>query len=118
MTARRFGFDLGLPCRVAGSVLVCLLTTFCAQSAPTRWVKAGVDEATTARELQACRHEAAGVLATQQGINADITATLGGNWQRSNMLGLRTESLNRSAVSAADQTVANCMLAKGFSRAS
>jgi hypothetical protein len=110
MTVRRSG--------IAAAVPLCLLLTVCALSAPpTHWVKAGADEATTARELEACRAQAAGVLATQQGINADITATLGGNWQRSSTFGLQTQSLDRSAAGAAEQAAANCMLAKGFTRA-
>ena len=109
------GIDFGLRRRAAGAVLGCLLLTVCAAPATTtRWTKTGSDEATTAREVQACRAQANAVLGTQIGINEDITATLGGNWQRSSTVGIESGSLNRSAAGAADRTFENCMLAKGF----
>jgi hypothetical protein len=119
MTARPPGSLFGLyPC-VAAGLLGWLLLAACAQPATTRnWVKSGVDEATVARELDDCQARANAVLARQQGINADITATLGGNWQRSSTLGIETSSMNRSAIGAADQALADCMLAKGFARQS
>jgi hypothetical protein len=106
----------GRRCRAVASLLACLLLTVCARSPapPVHWVKAGVDDATTERELDACRQQANAALATQEGINEDITATLGGNWQRGNTLGIETQSLNRSAAGSADQALASCMLAKGF----
>jgi hypothetical protein len=115
MTARLPAADLGLHPRAAGAFLGCLLLTVCAAPATTsRWIKTGSDEATTAREVQACQAQADAVLSTQMGINQDITATLGGNWQRSSTLGIETGSLNRSAAGAADRAFNNCMLAKGF----
>ena len=114
MTVRLPFTDFGLRPRAA-AVLGCFLLTACAAPPPpARWVKTGSDEATTAREVQACRAQANAVLGTQIGINEDITATLGGNWQRSSTLGIESGSLNRSAAGAADRTFENCMLAKGF----
>jgi hypothetical protein len=116
MTARVAGTDCGLRSHVAAVLFGCVLLTACAQQPgpPTRWVKAGVDDATAARELEACREQANAALANQEGINEDITATLGGNWQRSSTLGIETQSLNRSAAGAADQALISCMRAKGF----
>jgi len=118
MTARLAGTDFG-PCSCAAAVLFgCLLLTACApQAGPVRWVKAGVDDATAQRELQACHDQANAAFANQEGINEDITATLGGNWQRGNTLGIETQSLNRSAAGAADQAFESCMRAKGFKAA-
>jgi hypothetical protein len=119
MTPRLAGTDYGLCSRAAAVLLGSLLLTGCAPQAPAvHWVKAGVDEATAQRELEACRVQANAALATQEGINEDITATLGGNWQRGSTLGIEEQSLNRSAAGAADQALASCMLAKGFARAS
>jgi hypothetical protein len=119
MSVRPAGTDCGMPARVAAALFGCLLLTVCAQQPgpPVHWVKVGVDDATTARELEACREQANSALANQEGINEDITATLGGNWQRGSTLGIETQSLNRSAAGAADQALASCMLAKGFTRA-
>ena len=65
-----------------------LLLAVCT-AAPTevRWVKTGADDKTIARELQDCNAQADAALATERGINQDINATLGGNWQRSGTLG-------------------------------
>jgi hypothetical protein len=118
MTESLPGTERGLRSRAAASLLSCLLLTVCAQPAPTtRWVKSGVDDATTAREAQACRQQANAAYANQQGINEDITATLGGNWQLSNTLGLESQSMNRSAAGYAQQSFENCMRAKGFAKA-
>jgi hypothetical protein len=114
MTVRQPATDFRLLPRAA-AVLACFLLTVCAQPATTtRWVKTGSDGATTAREVQACRAQADAVLGTQMGINEDITATLGGNWQRSSTMGIESGSLNRSAAGAANRAFESCMLAKGF----
>jgi hypothetical protein len=119
MTARPPGRLRGFIPWLSAGLLGGFLLAACAQPATTtRWVKSGVDEATAARELNACQARADAVLARQQGINADITATMGGNWQRSSTLGIETSSMNRSAAGAADQALNNCMLAKGFTRQS
>jgi hypothetical protein len=119
MTARRPATAVGRQARRAAVLVGFLALAACAApAAPTRWVKAGVGEAATARQLESCREQANAVLARQQGVNADITATLGGNWQRSNTLGIETQSLNNSAQGLAKRSLENCMLAKGFAKAS
>jgi hypothetical protein len=117
MIARPPDTGFGPRRRAAAALLGCLLLTVCAQpSTMTRWVKTGSDEATTAREVQACRAQANAALGTQMGINQDITSTLGGDWQRSSTLGIETGNLNRSAAGAADHAFESCMLAKGFAK--
>jgi hypothetical protein len=124
MTARLASWlalvDFGRRSHAAVVLFGLLLLPACAQQPgpPAHWVKAGVDDATTARELQACRDQANAAFANQEGVNEDITATLGGNWQRSSTLGVETQSLNRSAAGAADQAFESCMLAKGFAKRS
>jgi hypothetical protein len=119
MTARHSATVSGLRTRHVSALFACLAVAACAASPPpTRWVKAGADEATTTRELEACRRQADAVLARQQGIDADITATLGGNWQRSSTLGIESQSLNSSAQGLAQRSLENCMLAKGFAKVS
>jgi hypothetical protein len=117
MTARP---EIGLRPRLTAAFLGCLLLTMCAQqqATTTRWIKTGSDEATTASEVAACRAQANAALGTQMGINQDITATLGGNWQLSSTMGIESGELNRSAAGAATQTFNNCMLAKGFVKGS
>src|SRR5690349_21454953 len=63
--------DFGLRARAA-AIFGCLLLTVCATPTTTHWVKTGSDEATTQRQVQACRAQANAVLGTQMGINQDI----------------------------------------------
>jgi hypothetical protein len=105
--------------RAASAALVCLLLTVCA--APTtevRWMKAGTDDATVSRELQDCNAQANAALASERGINQDINATLGGNWQFSGTAPIEQQSMRAQAVGYADKVLNDCMRAKGFTRES
>jgi hypothetical protein len=100
------------------AAIACLVLSACAgPPAPTRWVKAGTDDATTAREVADCRAQATVAQAKQQGINQDISATLGRNWQMSNTTQLQEQTRREQAASLADQVFNNCMRAKGFTKA-
>jgi len=106
---------LRLPAAVA--CLGCLLLTVCtAPTAETRWVKAGTDDQTVARELQDCNAQAGAALANERGINADISATLGRNWSLSSTQGVEAQSMRQQAAGYADQVLNNCMRAKGFTK--
>ncbi len=102
------------------AVLGCLGLTVCTAqtAAPTTWVKAGADDHTIARELQDCNAQANAALATEQGINADINATLGRNWQLGGTQGIATQSMRQQAAGFADQVLNSCMRAKGFTKQS
>jgi hypothetical protein len=80
----------------------------------TGWVKAGADDQTVARELNDCNTQANAALASEQGINADINATLGRNWQLGGTQGIEAQSMRQQAAGYADQVFNNCMRAKGF----
>jgi hypothetical protein len=105
---------------VAAVGLGCLLLTVCAgettTTTTTSWVKTGADEQTIARELRDCNAQANAALASEQGINADINATLGRNWQLGGTQAVEAQSMRRQASSYADQVLNNCMRAKGFAR--
>ena len=102
----------------AGAALGCLLLTVCAGQTTTAvgWVKAGADDQTISRELADCNAQASAALANEQGINADINATLGRNWQLGGTQGIEAQSMRRQASGYADQVLNNCMRAKGFSK--
>lgn len=103
---------------IPATALGCLLLTVCAGQAPTttNWVKAGVDDQTIARELADCNAQANAALASEHGINADISATLGRNWQLGGTQTIEAQSMRRQASSYADQVLNNCMRAKGFTK--
>jgi hypothetical protein len=102
----------------AAAALGCLLLTVCAGQTPTatNWVKAGADDQTIARELGDCNAQANAALASEQGINADINATLGRNWQLGGTQNIEAQSMRRQASGYADQVLNNCMRAKGFKK--
>jgi hypothetical protein len=105
---------LGTP----ASVLICLFLGACAGTTTTvRWVKSGTDEEAIIRELRDCNQQADAALASERGINQDINATLGRNWQMGGTLELENQSMNRQSAAVADQILNNCMRAKGFTKA-
>ena len=106
------------PLPAAGAALGCLLLTVCAGQTPTatNWVKTGADDPTIARELADCNTQANAALANEQGINADINATLGRNWQLGGTQNIEAQSMRRQAGGYADQVLNNCMRAKGFTK--
>ena len=109
------GCDISL--RAAAGVLICLLLAVCAASVPaTRWVKTGADDATISRELSDCNAQANIALANERGINQDINATLGGNWQFSGTSAIEHQSLRAQAEGYAEQVLDSCMRAKGFTK--
>ena len=106
------------PCLRRTVVLACLLLTVCTTqtTTTTRWVKAGADDQTISRELRDCNSQANTALASERGINADIDATLGRNWQLGGTQGVETQTLREQAAGYAEQVLANCMRAKGFTK--
>ena len=95
-----------------------LLLAVC--TAPTttevRWVKTGSDDATISRELRDCNAQANAAAASEQGINQDINATLGGNWQFSGTSAIEHQSMSAQTAAYADQVLNGCMRAKGFTK--
>ena len=103
----------------AAGVFIWLQLVACAGTTTTvRWVKTGADEEVIARELRDCNQQANAALASERGINQDINATLGRNWQMGGTLGIEDQAMGQQAAGYADQILNNCMLAKGFTRAS
>jgi hypothetical protein len=99
------------------AVATALLLAACAAAqGESRWVKAGVDDATATREANDCHTQAAAVRNTQQGINEDRSATLGRNWALSYTTGLQDQTMRQQTTALVDQAFNNCMRAKGFSK--
>jgi hypothetical protein len=106
--------------RAAAGVSLCLLLAVCAAPATTevRWIKTGADGETVSRELRDCTAQANAALASERGINEDINATLGGNWQFSGTSAIEHQAMGAQAAGYADQVLNNCMRAKGFNKQS
>ena len=108
--------DRGL--RGLGALFGPLLLAVCAAPATTevQWVKAGADDQTVSRELRDCAAQANAAAASERGINQDINATLGGNWQFSGTSAIEQQSMRAQTAGYADQVLNSCMRAKGFSK--
>jgi hypothetical protein len=106
----RFGFPAAI------GIFGCLSLAVCTSTTEVRWVKTGADDQTITRELRDCNAQATAALASEQGINADINATLGRNWQLGGTQGIQTQTMREQAAGYADQVLNNCMRAKGFTK--
>jgi hypothetical protein len=104
--------------RVAAGIFGCLFLTVCAETTEVRWVKTGADDQTISRELRDCNAQANAALASEQGINADISATLGRNWTLGSTMPVEQQAMRQQAAGHADQVLNNCMRAKGFTKES
>jgi hypothetical protein len=103
--------------RHTAAFVACLVLSVCAgPPSQGRWVKAGVDDATTAREIDNCHTQASAARGNEQGINQDISATLGRNWQMSDVTRIEDQTMREQATDYADQVFNNCMRAKGFAK--
>jgi hypothetical protein len=106
--------------RAVAALLGPVLLAVCAAPGTTevRWVKTGADDESVSRELRDCNAQANAALASERGINQDINATLGGNWQFSGTSAIEHQSMVAQAAGYADQVLNNCMRDKGFSKQS
>jgi hypothetical protein len=103
----------------AAGIFICLQLAACAgTTTTTRWVRTGTDEEAIARELRDCNQQANAALASERGINQDINATLGRNWQMGGTLGIEDQAMGEQAAGYADRILNNCMSAKGFTKQS
>ena len=103
----------------AAVAVICLHFAACGGTTTTvRWVKTGTNEEAITRELRDCNQQANAALASERGINQDINATLGRNWQMGGTLGIEDQAMSEQTAAQADRILNNCMLSKGFTKAS
>jgi hypothetical protein len=101
--------------RIAG-VLAAALLGGCSSGAG-EWTKPGTDEAAVAQAYRNCRSQAEERVGPEIGINQDILATRGADWQRAQVQNLQTRTMTESTRDRAAAIVASCMTASGFQRA-
>ena len=99
--------------RIARALAVAALLGGCASGA-AEWTKPGADEAAVAQAYRSCRELAEARVGPEIGINQDILATRGTDWQRAGVQGLQTRSMTESTRDRASAIVASCMAAYGF----
>ena len=95
--------------------VVCLVLAGCAGSATDKWTKPGIKAETAESDLSDCQDQARSATQRDAGIDADITATLGQDWQRGGVLGMKRDDMASSNRALGQRIVARCMAAKGYS---
>ena len=95
--------------------LALLLLAGCAAAAGD-WAKPGFDAAATAHEYQDCHTLAASAVKTDVGIDQDIIATRGSDWQRAAIVRVDARNRREETGDRAAAIVASCMRAKGFAK--
>ncbi len=115
MIALTFDRNFAPALRIATALAGCVLLTVCAgSSGETKWVKSGTDDQTMQRELNDCVAQANAAMSQQAGINQDINATLGRNWQLGETTSIVDQNMVRQNAGLGDQVLNNCMRNKGF----
>jgi hypothetical protein len=102
--------------RLIGIVLVLLALAACAEERP-RWTKPGASPGAASTELDRCKREARDATRRNDGINADILASRGTDWQRAGTLSAQEADLAASSRRQGNRALAACMTAKGYSPA-
>ena len=94
-----------------------LALALCGCAAAGGWSKPGADANATASAYQDCRDTAAQAVKPEIGINQDILATRGSDWQRAGIGRVEGDTMRQQTRDRAGAIVASCMRAKGFAPA-
>ena len=78
---------------------VALLLTACTAAAGGGWTKAGADEAAAGQAYDDCKQLADTAVETEANVNQDIVASRGGDWGRSSIGRIGTQSMRERTVS-------------------
>ncbi|MGE3279633.1 MAG: hypothetical protein AB7H90_03765 [Alphaproteobacteria bacterium] len=101
--------------RIAGMLAAATLLGGCASGAGD-WTKPGADEAAVAQAYRTCRQLAEARIGPEIGINQDILATRGADWQRAQLRDVQTRTMTEKTRDRGAAIVASCMEAGGFQR--
>jgi hypothetical protein len=98
------------------SAALMLLLAAC-NSGGGAWTKAGADQAAAGRAYDQCRELADTAVQTEANVNQDISASRGGDWGRSSIGRIETQSMRERASDRTGRIIDSCMKAKGFAAA-
>jgi hypothetical protein len=79
-----------------------------------KWTKPGVTADTAEAELSDCESEARSATQRDAGIDADILASRGQDWQNTGTLALKSDEMANSSRARRRQIIARCMAARGY----
>lgn len=115
-TKRRGAAEMLPMTRIACALAAAALLGGCASGAG-EWTKPDADESAVAQAYRACRELAQARVGPELGINQDILATRGADWQRAQIGNMQVRAMAESTRDRAAAIVASCMTASGFQRA-
>src|SRR5690242_9242230 len=95
---------------------VLLVLAACTQGGARHWTKAGVTQETTDHDYAECESQAREATRREAGIDADILATRGHDWQRTGTLGRQEANMAEQRRVSAANIISQCMAAKGYLR--
>ncbi|HEX3538719.1 MAG TPA: hypothetical protein VHU15_18330 [Stellaceae bacterium] len=81
------------------------------------WTKAGADQAAAGQAYDECKELADTAVQTEANVNQDIMASRGGDWGRSGIGHIETQSMRERTGNRTGRIVDSCMKAKGFAAA-
>jgi hypothetical protein len=99
----------------AGLAAMMLLLAGCGGSGG--WTKPGVSPDAAEADFSTCERQARSATARDAAIDADILASRGQDWQRTGTLAMKRDDMADSNRGRAQQVVARCMAAKGYTQA-
>lgn len=99
--------------RIAGALAAAALLGGCA-SGEGEWTRPGADETEVAQVYRSCRSLSEETVGPEIGINQDILATRGTDWQRSQVGNMQARTMTETTRDRAAAIVASCMSAYGF----
>lgn len=99
--------------RLAAALLILAL----AACADRSWQREGVADDRLRQDLAACQAEARVAVRRDLDIDSDIMASRGQDWQTGGVLGIKRDVMRTQAEGRAEDIVARCMRAKGYSPA-
>jgi hypothetical protein len=95
--------------------LALLALSLLACCAAPGWQKPGVAEEQRDRDYAACRSEARAATRRDAAIDADIMATRGQDWARSDVLQQKRQEMRMSTEARGEDVFDRCMRAHGYS---
>src|SRR5436305_14272053 len=97
------------------SAALMLLLAAC-NSGGGAWTKAGADQAAAGQAYDECRELADTAVQTEANVNQDISASRSGDWGRSSIGRIETQSMHERTGDRTGRLIDSCMKAKGFAR--
>jgi hypothetical protein len=81
------------------------------------WSKTGISRETAEADFADCQSQARAATRRDDGIDADIMASRGQDWQRAGTLAIKRDDMAMSTRGWGEQIIGQCMAAKGYAAA-